>query len=106
MITMLALPWLLGPAACRLGGAALRPHLVVPARQLAARLMPGLVLSTGLMCIHAHALSEFPFGALPVVLSAILGGLGYLSYLVLTFAWKFDFLQAVQAAGMGGHNHN
>ena len=99
MTTAIFIPWLLGPAACRLGPLALQPQLIVSQREFAAFLMPILGLCLGLMCIHAHALIDHLWGIIPVMVSSCLGGLGFMGIISLFFAWMTDFRMAARAVG-------
>jgi hypothetical protein len=92
-------PWFLGTAACWLGPLALPLELTVSKRDLAKEAVPPVLLSLGLMCLHAHSLVKYPLGAIPVILSALLSGLGYFACIVTSFAWLQDFLQATHAVG-------
>jgi hypothetical protein len=47
MTSFIFLPWIYGPAACRLGPLALRPQLIVPVRALVSHLLPGVVFCRG-----------------------------------------------------------
>ena len=92
------LPLIIGPAACCLGPLALQPRLTVPKTALAAQLLPGVVLCIGLVCIHALALIHPKiFDLLAILIAASMSGLGYLSMLLIMFAWQQDFIQAAKA---------
>jgi hypothetical protein len=43
MTSFIFVPWIIGPAACRLGTLALRPELIVPRGALTSHLLPGVV---------------------------------------------------------------
>ena len=99
MTPSITVPWLLGPAVCRLGSWALPLGLVVSRKDLISPLVSLLGLTVGVVCIHAHAVAENMWYLASVAVSSCLSGLCFAGLMCAFFAWLQDFQKAAKATG-------
>jgi hypothetical protein len=85
-----------GQVAYRLGPLAQPAGLSLPKRDLAWMMLPVAVQFIGIVFVHAHAVAEHPWGALPILLVCCMACLSGSSLHLLYFSWMMNFQQSAK----------